>query len=221
MHWPIVKPAEIEAKSFEIISQELQGKQFASSLETLKEQGGIEIMPLLLRIIHTSADFSMVENLALSYGAITHAIDALRIRATIVTDTEMVRAGIDKTRLTKYGGKCVCFMTDSEVVKNAQKNNTTRAYAAIDKAVLLSNPLIFAIGNAPTALGHLCELVANGAVQPALIIGVPVGFVNVIESKEILEKTGAPFITIRGRKGGSTVAASICNALLRLAIPEI
>jgi precorrin-8X/cobalt-precorrin-8 methylmutase len=215
-----IKPAEIEAKSFEIIAQELQDNQFSAPLEALKTQGGVEIMPLLLRIIHTTADFSVVENLALSYGAITHAIDALRAGATIVTDTEMARAGIDKTRLAKYGGTCVCFMTDSEVVQNAQKNNTTRAYAAIDKAVLLSQPLIFAIGNAPTALGHLCELVASRVVQPALIIGVPVGFVNVIESKEILEKTGVPFITIRGRKGGSTVAVSICNALLRLAIPE-
>jgi precorrin-8X/cobalt-precorrin-8 methylmutase len=217
MHWHTIKPAEIEAKSFEIISQVLQYPQFSAPLEALKTQGGVEIMPLLLRIIHTTADFSMVENLALSYGAITHAIDALRAGATLVTDTEMARAGIDKTRLAQYGGTCVCFMTDSEVVKNAQQNNTTRAYAAIDKAVLLRQPLIFAIGNAPTALGHLCELVASSAVKPALIIGVPVGFVNVIESKAILEKTSVPFITIRGRKGGSTVAVSICNALLRLA----
>ncbi|MDR2394553.1 MAG: precorrin-8X methylmutase [Treponema sp.] len=217
MNWQVVKPAEIEAKSFEIIAHTLQRQKFSDSLRSLKTHGGVEIMPLLLRIIHTTADFSMVKNLSLSYGAITQGIDSLRTGATIVTDTEMIKAGIDKTRLASWGGRCVCFMTDPEVVENAKKNNTTRAYAAMDKAVSLSKPLIFAIGNAPTALGHLCELVSCRAVQPSLIIGVPVGFVNVIESKEMLESTGVPFITIRGRKGGSTVAVSICNALLRLA----
>jgi precorrin-8X/cobalt-precorrin-8 methylmutase len=217
MNWQTLKPAEIEAKSFEIIAHTLQGKKFSAALRSLKNQEGVEIMPLLLRIIHTTADFSMVKNLSLSYGAITHGIDSLRTGATIVTDTEMIKAGIDKKRLARLGSQCVCFMTDREVAEKAQKNNTTRAYAAIDKAVSLRNPLIFAIGNAPTALGHLCELVNRGVVQPALIIGVPVGFVNVIESKEMLESTSVPFITIRGRKGGSTVAVSICNALLRLA----
>ncbi|MHB9292078.1 Cobalt-precorrin-8 methylmutase [Hollandina sp. SP2] len=217
MNWQIVKPAEIEAKSFEIIAHTLQEQEFSSSLELLKKQDTVDIMPLLLRIIHTTADFSMVKNLSLSYGAITHGIDSLRTGATIVTDTEMIKAGIDKSRLARLGSQCVCFMTDGEVVEKAQKNNTTRAYAAIDKAISLNNPLIFAIGNAPTALGHLCELVHSGTVQPSLIIGVPVGFVNVVESKEMLESTSVPFITIRGRKGGSTVAVSICNALLRLA----
>jgi precorrin-8X/cobalt-precorrin-8 methylmutase len=217
MNWQIVKPAEIEAKSFEIIAHTLQEQTFSSSLNLLKKQDTLDIMPVLLRIIHTTADFSMVNNLSLSYGAITQGIDSLRTGATIVTDTEMIKAGIDKSRLARLGSQCVCFMTDREVVEKAQKNNTTRAYAAIDKAVSLNNPLIFAIGNAPTALGHLCELVQSRAVQPLLIIGVPVGFVNVVESKEMLESTSVPFITIRGSKGGSTVAVSICNALLRLA----
>ncbi|MDR3115523.1 MAG: precorrin-8X methylmutase [Treponema sp.] len=220
MNWQIVKPADIEAKSFEIITRKLQEQKFSASLNALAKQKGVEIMPLLLRIIHTTADFSMVKRLSLSHGAITQGIDSLRAGATIVTDTEMIKAGIDKNRLARLGSRCVCFMTDPEVAEKAQQNNTTRAYAAIDKAVLLRNPLIFAIGNAPTALGHLCELVTKGAVQPALIIGVPVGFVHVVESKAMLESAGVPFITIRGRKGGSTVAVSICNALLRLATAE-
>jgi precorrin-8X/cobalt-precorrin-8 methylmutase len=219
MNWQLVKPAEIEARSFAIITHELQKPHFSASLDSLQKHEGLSIMPLLLRIIHTTADFSVVAHLALSRGAIAQGIDSLRAGATIVTDTEMVKAGIDKTRLSQLGGACVCFMTDPEVAEHAQKNNTTRAYAAIDKAVSLdSRLLIFAIGNAPTALARVCELVTQGVVQPALIIGVPVGFVHVIESKKMLEESSAPFITIRGRKGGSTVAASICNALLRLAV---
>ncbi|MDR0630343.1 MAG: precorrin-8X methylmutase [Treponema sp.] len=219
MNWQIVKPDEIEAKSFEIIARTLQEHQFSDALISLKKHDTADIMPLLLRIIHTTADFSMAENLSLSYGALTKGIDTLRSGATIVADTEMIQAGIDKNRLAKLESRCVCFMKDPEVAQKARENNTTRAYAAIDKAVSLQGPLVFAIGNAPTALGHVCELVHQGAVQPALIIGVPVGFVNVVESKEMLERSGVPFITIRGRKGGSTVAVSICNALLRLASP--
>ncbi|MDR2633089.1 MAG: precorrin-8X methylmutase [Treponema sp.] len=217
MNWKIVSPAEIEAESFERIAHTLQRQSFSAALRALQEQGGRKIMPLLLRIIHTTADFSMVKNLALSPDAITQGIESLHSGATIVTDTEMIKAGIDKTRLARWGGRCVCFMSDPEVAEHAQTNKTTRAYAAMDKAASLSNPLIFAIGNAPTALGHVCELVNCGAVQASLIIGVPVGFVNVIESKEMLERTRVPFITIRGRKGGSTVAVALCNALLRLA----
>jgi precorrin-8X/cobalt-precorrin-8 methylmutase len=217
MNWQIVKPDEIEAKSFEIITRTLEDEQFSAALRSLKKLDTLDIMPLLLRIIHTTADFSMAENLSLSYGALTRGTAVLRSGAVIVTDTEMIQAGIDKNRLARLGSRCVCFMKDPEVAQKAREHNTTRAYAAIDKAVSLKGPLIFAIGNAPTALGHVCELVNTGTVQPALIIGVPVGFVNVVESKEMLENTSVPFITIRGRKGGSTVAVSICNALLRLA----
>jgi precorrin-8X/cobalt-precorrin-8 methylmutase len=217
MNWQIVQPDEIESKSFEIITQTLQEAPFSDALKALRQRDTTDISPVLLRIIHATADFSMVEQLFLSYGALTQGIAALRAGATMVADTEMIHAGIDKNRLARLESRCVCFMKDPEVAQKARERHTTRAYAAIDKAATLRGPLIFAIGNAPTALGRLCELVRSDAMQPALIIGVPVGFVNVVESKEMLEKSGAPFITIRGRRGGSTVAVAICNALLRLA----
>ena len=129
----------------------------------------------------------------------------------------MVKAGVDKKRLLAFGGEIHCFMQDEDVAHDAQQNNTTRACAAIDKAAAMNQPFIYAIGNAPTALMRLCELKETGKSSPVLVIGVPVGFVNVVESKEILMRSGIPYITSQGRKGGSNVAAAICNALLRLA----
>ena len=123
-------------------------------------------------------------------------------------------SGVNKKRLESYGGEALCFMADEDVAAEAKKNGSTRAVASMDKAAQLDKPLIFAIGNAPTALVRLYELIEEGKLNPALIIGVPVGFVNVVQSKELIMKADVPYIVARGRKGGSNIAACICNALL-------
>ncbi len=139
-----------------------------------------------------------------------------------MTDTQMAKAGINKRALARYGGEVYCFMSDEDVAKIAKENGTTRATASMDKAASLDKKLIFAIGNAPTALVRLYELIEEGKLNPNLIIGVPVGFVNVVQSKELIMESGAPYIVARGRKGGSNIAACICNALLymRLITPS-
>jgi precorrin-8X/cobalt-precorrin-8 methylmutase len=212
MNWQYDKPEEIEARSFEIIRQELCAEpgSAAAPLDPL-------LSSVLIRIIHTTADFSHAQNLCASAGAAALAIKALREGASIVTDTQMAKAGIDKKRLAKFGGQAYCFIADSDVAEKAKQNGTTRSLASMDKAAELDAPLIFAIGNAPTALGRICDLSAQGKLTPALVIGVPVGFVNVVESKEMLMAGSIPYITVKGRKGGSNIAAAICNALLRLA----
>ena len=139
---------------------------------------------------------------------------AIKEGACIVTDTQMAKAGINKRALARYGGEVYCFMSDEDVAATAKANGTTRATASMDKAAQLDKPLIFAIGNAPTALVRLYELIEEGKLNPALIIGVPVGFVNVVQSKELIMKADVPYIVARGRKGGSNIAACICNALL-------
>ena len=199
-----IKPGEIENRSYEIIKSELP-----RPLDPV-------LAPVILRVIHTTADFEYMDTLAFSDGVIEHAKTVLRQGVPIVSDTNMVRSGIDKTRLKALGGDVYCFMQDEEVAAAALKKGTTRAKAAVDKAAALKKPLIFAIGNAPTALLRICELKAAGQLSPELVIGVPVGFVNVVESKELLMRSGIPYITARGRKGGSNVAAAICNALLRI-----
>ena len=141
-------------------------------------------------------------------------MDAIRQGACIVTDTQMGRSGINKRALARYGGEVYCFMSDEDVAAAAKANGTTRATASMDKAAQMDKPLIFAIGNAPTALVRLYELIEEGKLNPALIIGVPVGFVNVVQSKELIMKADVPYIVARGRKGGSNIAACICNALL-------
>ena len=142
------------------------------------------------------------------------ALEAIRGGASIVTDTQMGRSGINKKRLAQYGGQVYCFMSDEDVAQAAKKNGTTRAVASMKKACELNEKLIFAIGNAPTALIHLYELIKDGRIRPELVIGVPVGFVNVVQSKELIMKADVPYIVARGRKGGSNIAACICNALL-------
>lgn len=201
-----VKPDEIERRSFEIIQNELP-----HPLDPI-------FAPVILRVIHTTADFEYVDTLAFSDGVIERAIAALRQGVPIVSDTNMVKAGIDKTRLKALGGDTHCFMQDEDVAKLARQNGSTRAKVAIDKAVEMGIPLIFAVGNAPTALMRICELKEAGQFSPELVVGIPVGFVNVVESKEMLMHSGIPYITARGRKGGSNIAAAICNALLRIAI---
>ena len=198
-----VLPGEIEKRSFEIITRELGDR-------ILDE----EKAPLIKRVIHTSADFEYADTLCFSDNVIAKALKAIRSGASIVTDTQMGRAGINKRSLAKYGGQVYCFMSDEDVAAEAKKNGTTRAVASIDKAAAMDQPLIFAIGNAPTALIRIYELVKEGKLSPALVIGVPVGFVNVVQSKELIMETEVPYIVARGRKGGSNVAAAICNALL-------
>ena len=167
------------------------------------------------RCIHTSADFDYAKNLVFSKDAVQKALDAIRQGASIVTDTQMGKSGINKKRLAKYGGEVFCFMSDEDVAAQAKANGTTRAVASMEKAAKLNKKLIYAIGNAPTALIHLYEQVEKGIIDPELIIGVPVGFVNVVQSKElILKLEDTPYIIARGRKGGSNIAACICNALI-------
>lgn len=198
-----VKPRDIERRSFEIITGELGGR----SLDPDKEL-------IIKRCIHTSADFEYADSLCFSEGAVEKAVEAIKNGACIVTDTQMGRSGINKRSLAKHGGEVYCFMSDEDVAETAKKNGTTRATASMDKAAAMNRPFIFAIGNAPTALVRLYELIEEGKIKPALIIGVPVGFVNVVQSKELIMQTDVPYIVARGRKGGSNIAACICNALL-------
>lgn len=198
-----VAPKEIEARSFEIITQEL---------------GDVPLVPgteaIVKRCIHTSADFDYAENLCFSEGAVEQALTALRGGASIVTDTQMAKAGINKKILGGHGGQVHCFMSDEDVAEAAREKGCTRAAASMEKAAAMGEDLIFAIGNAPTALVRLYELIKEGKIRPRLIIGVPVGFVNVVASKELIMELDVPYIVAKGRKGGSNIAACICNALL-------
>ncbi len=198
-----VKPMEIEGRSFEIITEELGDTPLIPGTELIVK-----------RCIHTSADFDYAKNLCFSENAVQRAIEAIKNGACIVTDTQMAKAGINKKALARYNGEVYCFMSDEDVAEIAKKNGTTRATASMDKAATLEKPLIFAIGNAPTALVRLYELIQEQKLKPELIIGVPVGFVNVVQSKELIMETDTPYIIARGRKGGSNIAACICNALL-------
>lgn len=207
IHLQEVLPHEIEKRSFEIITEELKARGLQDKILPENEL-------VVKRVIHTTADFDYVDNLYISEGAVAAGIEALRRGACIVTDTQMARSGINKTRLKQYGGEAYCFMSDEDVAQKARAQGTTRATASMEKAAELSVPLIFAIGNAPTALVKLYELIKEQKLRPELIIGVPVGFVNVVEAKELILQTGVPCIVARGRKGGSNVAAAICNAML-------
>ena len=198
-----IKPMDIEKRSFEIITEELGDRVLPKENELV-----------IKRVIHTSADFDYVDNLEFSDGAVAKAIEALKKGCDIVTDTQMAKSGINKTVLTSLGGSVHCYMSDEDVANEAKKRGVTRAIVSMEKAVKLNKPCIFAIGNAPTALIKLKELIEEGKLNPVLIIGVPVGFVNVVESKELIMTTDVPYIVAKGRKGGSNVAAAICNAIL-------
>lgn len=204
IEWDCMRPEQIERRSFEIIESEL-GRELDPVLA-----------PIIKRVVHTTADFEYVDQLCFSDGVVEQALRALKNGACIVTDTNMAKAGINKARLATYGGEVHCFMADDDVAQNATQHHTTRAVASVEKAAALDVPLIFAIGNAPTALLRLYELIEDGRVAPELVIGVPVGFVNVVQAKEQIMKARVPFIVARGRKGGSNVAAAICNALIYL-----
>ena len=198
-----VLPQDIEARSMEIIEAELG--------EIILPE---KVAPIVKRVIHTSADFEYARTLCFSEDAVSSALQALQQGATIVTDTNMGLMGINSAGVQQLGCQKYCFMADAEVAKKAKEKGTTRAMAAIDKACHITTPLIFAIGNAPTALLRLEEHIKCGRIKPALIIGVPVGFVNVVAAKERIMQCGVPFIVARGRKGGSPIAAAICNALI-------
>lgn len=197
-----VLPEEIECRSFEMIESELP-----SPLDPA-------LAPIIKRVIHTTADFEYAASMYFSPHAVELALAALRAGASIVTDTNMAKAGINKPALEKLGGEAFCFMADEDVSTAARQNNSTRAAASMDKAAALKGPLIFAIGNAPTALVRLYELIGEEKIAPALIIGAPVGFVNVVQAKELIIAACVPCIVARGRKGGSNVAAAIVNALM-------
>jgi len=198
----ITDPAAIEARSMEIIESELRTEIPPENKAVVK------------RVIHCTADFDYAENLAFSDGAVRKGIEALRRGCTVVTDTQMARSGINKAALSKLGCDVQCFMSDPDVAEEAKARGCTRARVSMEKAARLGKELIFAVGNAPTALLTLRELIDEGAVSPALVIGVPVGFVNIIEAKEAIMETDVPYIVARGRKGGSNVAAAIVNALM-------
>lgn len=199
----IIKPMDIEKRSFEIISGLLGDTRLDPENEAV-----------IKRVIHTTADFDYVQNLVFSEHAVQKGLAALRNGCDIVTDTQMAKSGINKTILEKLGGQVHCFMSDPDVAAEAKDRGITRAIVSMERAAKLPRPCIFAIGNAPTALISLHAQMEQDLLDPALIIGVPVGFVNVVESKELIIASKVPYIVARGRKGGSNVAAAICNALL-------
>lgn len=204
-----IQPQEIERRSFEIITEELKGRTFP------KEQEDI-----IKRVIHTTADFEYADTMIFSPDAVSSALKALRDSGNtiIVTDTNMTKSGIHKASLKKLGVETVCYMADTDVAEEAKAKGLTRAYVSMKKAAKMAErtgkKLIVSVGNAPTALVALEELIRTGKVKPALVIGVPVGFVNVVPAKELIMTTKTPYIVAKGRKGGSTVAAAIINALL-------
>ncbi|MBQ3282089.1 MAG: precorrin-8X methylmutase [Eubacterium sp.] len=198
----ITDPREIEKRSLEIIESELTVDIPQENLAVVK------------RVIHTTADFDYAVNLTFSDGAVAKALEALRSGCDIVTDTQMAKSGINKAAAEKLGINIHCFMSDPDVAAEAKERGCTRASVSMEKAARVAGSGIFAIGNAPTALIMLREMIEEGRISPKLVVGVPVGFVNVVESKEEIMQTGVPYIVARGRKGGSTVAAAIINALM-------
>ena len=201
-------PADIERTSLSIITAELAGLGLTPPPETAA---------VVKRVIHTTADFDYAENLRFTPGAVAAGIAALRAGAPIVTDTNMALAGITKPGLARLGSTALCYMADPEVAAIAKENGTTRAVASMHRAAAEHPDALLAVGNAPTALLAIADEIEAG-LRPALVIGVPVGFVNVVESKErlfaVCEAHGVPAIVAMGRKGGSNVAAAICNALV-------
>ena len=198
-----MKPMEIERRSFEIITEELGDRKIDPENELVVK-----------RVIHTTADFDYYENLAFSENAVPELMKALRGGCDIVTDTTMAQSGINKRMLARFGGRAMCFIGDADVAEEAKARGVTRSLVSMEKAARLEKPLIFAIGNAPTALFSICDLMRSGKLQPRMVIGVPVGFVNVVEAKEEAKRTAEHYIVARGRKGGSNVAAAIVNAAL-------
>lgn len=207
MNFEYVLPGDIEKRSFEIIGEELSKRNIVLPADE---------EPVTKRVIHTTADFDYAKSLNFSKNAVSVATRLLANGADIVTDTNMAKAGINKKALLKLGGEVHCFMADPEVASEAKERQVTRATVSMERAAKIDKPVIFAIGNAPTALISLHELMENTGYVPAFIIGVPVGFVNVEWAKELFLGGSVPYIINKGRKGGSNVAAAICNALMYL-----
>lgn len=201
-------PGDIERTSMGIILEELAEQGLTSSPEH---------QAVVCRVVHATADFDYARNLVFTPDAVQKGIDALLAGAPVITDTNMAKAGVSRPCLQKLGGEALCFMADAEVAATAREKGTTRAVAAGDKAAAQYPGAVLAFGNAPTGLLRLADWIEQG-YRPALVIGAPVGFVNVVESKEhaleVCRKAGVPAILAMGRKGGSGVAAAICNALL-------
>lgn len=202
----ITDPREIEKRSFAIITEQLEGRDFGPNA------------PVVKRVVHTTADFDYLDSLVFSKNVLEKTISALKQGGFhVVTDTRMAEAGVNKRSLEKLGGSIHCFIDSAETVRAAKEAGTTRSAAAVDIAVSrvpVPAPLIFLVGNAPTALLRLHELILAQRCKPELIVGVPVGFVNVVESKEMILSLDLPMIVARGRKGGSNVAAAVFNALM-------
>ena len=203
MVFEIVTPREIEQKSMETITKELNGRTWPEPE-----------FSVIKRCIHTSADFDYADNLCFSEDACKIGIEALKNGADIVTDTKMAAAGINKNKLGSFGGEVHCYISDPDVIEEAKARGCTRSTVSMERGARIKKPVIFVIGNAPTALIELYRLIKEESVKPALIVGVPVGFVNVVESKELIMEAGVPYIVARGRKGGSNIGAAIINALL-------
>ena len=202
-----ILPSDIEKRSMEIIESEIGDMSAFSEHEKL----------IVKRCIHTTADFDYKNNLRFSENAAEIGINALKAGAVIVTDTQMALSGISKPACKALKCDTVCFMSDPDVASAAKKRGVTRAVVSVDKAFGHyddERPLIFAVGNAPTALRRIYEYITENDHRPSLVIGAPVGFVNVIEAKKLIMSTDVPYIVADGRKGGSTVAAAIVNAML-------
>ena len=202
-----VRPGQaIENESFGMIRQEMGPHSFSEGEE-----------PVVVRVIHATADFEFAQTLWFHPAAIRASIEALKAGCSIITDVRMVEVGISKRLLTPLGGQVLCAIADEAVRARAEREDTTRAVAAMRELAPHMENAIIAIGNAPTALLEVMRLAREEGVRPATIIGVPVGFVSAVESKDELSTLDLPHITALGRKGGSTVAVAIVNALLRLA----
>ncbi len=198
-----MKPMEIEKRSFEIIAEELGDRKPDPEYDLI-----------IRRVIHTTADFDYFDNLAFSPHAVETMKAAILSGCDIVTDTTMAKSGINKKALARFGGEVRCFIGDEDVAAEAKARGVTRSQVSMEKAARLHKPLIFAVGNAPTALFAICDLIRAGRLEPKMVVGVPVGFVNVVEAKEELMRTAKDYIVARGRKGGSNVAAAIVNSVL-------
>ena len=218
-----VLPGDIEARSMAIIEKEIN--EMDQEMVDLWNSKTDEEKKIIKRCIHTSADFDYLKNIFFSGQAVAKMMDSLKNGCTIVTDTNMAKAGINKAAAAKLGCNVQCFMADDDVAEAASKNGTTRAVSAMEKASEIEGPVLIAVGNAPTALVKIHELVESGKLKPKGIIAIPVGFVNVVPAKEIMVLDGKdnkfPVIVGRGRKGGSNVAAAIVNAMLYMCTGRI
>ena len=203
MAFEIMTPREIEQRSMATIERELNGRTWPEPE-----------FSIIKRCIHTSADFDYADNLTFSENAAKIGVEAIKNGADIVTDTKMAAAGINKKRLADHGGQVHCYISDPDVIEEAKAKGSTRATVGMQRGAKIGKPVIFVVGNAPTALYEVHRMIVEEGLKPALVVGVPVGFVNVVESKEIIMGDDVPYIVAKGRKGGSNIAAAIINAML-------